>query len=230
MPSWCSQGAPTRVQTVQGAPCCPAGRGRCLSLRRLGARVRRCVRACASYATCRERWHDRKASAERGVNEPICPNKGRHRMACFSLTNGVRLRQTKSLYSSLTNAMQGSRGGRSPTHGAGSIPLGQHIQRRHGTREACVDVCPAPVQDLCDMADERQPAIFSKSSTDLQGDLISSSSSVRERDVWLTQMGCTGAHRACVPSTRCVPLRCSDIPQTHPWTVTRAYRSGGEGS
>src|SRR6266446_8936349 len=40
--------------------------------------------------------------------------------------------------------------------GLEAVPLDQHIEGRHGEREARVEIGPAPVHDLLQMADERQ--------------------------------------------------------------------------
>ena len=40
--------------------------------------------------------------------------------------------------------------------GLEAMPLDQHIEGRHGEREARLKIGPAPVHDLCEMANERQ--------------------------------------------------------------------------
>jgi cellulose synthase/poly-beta-1,6-N-acetylglucosamine synthase-like glycosyltransferase len=63
------------------------------------------------------------------------------------VTNGVSLLQTK---------LSHREGYKASRVGLEAMPLDQHVKRRHGEREAGLEVLPAPVHDLFEMADERQ--------------------------------------------------------------------------
>src|SRR6266446_3939101 len=68
-------------------------------------------------------------------------------LAFYILYNHVSILQTKFGY---------REGDEARRVGLEAMPLDQHVKRRHGEREACLEVCPDPVHDLFDMADERQ--------------------------------------------------------------------------
>src|SRR6059058_2376510 len=68
-------------------------------------------------------------------------------LVSYKPSNDISLLQTKLSYRERHKARRS---------GLEAMPLDQHIEGRHGERQACLKIRPAPMHHLLQMADERQ--------------------------------------------------------------------------
>src|SRR5213594_3109268 len=68
-------------------------------------------------------------------------------LVSYKPSNDIGLLQTKLSYRERHKARRS---------GLEAMPLDQHIEGRHGERQACLKIRPAPMHHLLQMADQRQ--------------------------------------------------------------------------